>query len=102
MPGFGEQMRQISLKFAHRDPLAAGGVIRFRAAPAAGADHQPGQPKATGNAEGLRGAGAAACGRHLAAVPYYIDLIGGPLHRNPQALQAFRPSADSRKVELIL
>jgi molybdopterin adenylyltransferase len=87
MPGFGEQMRQISLRFVATAILSRQvAVIRFH--PDAGSATRsgaliinlPGQPKAIKETlEGLRDAdGKSIAGGIFAAVPYCIDLIGGP------------------------
>jgi hypothetical protein len=91
MPGFGEQMRQISPGLrAHRDPVAPGGGD-----PRQGADHQPAGPAevdcrdAAGPAEGTPPVHGI-----FAAVPYCIDLIGGPYLETDEAVcKAFRPKA---------
>jgi len=91
MPGFGEQMRQISLRFVPTAILSRQvAVIR---------DHSliinlPGQPKAIAETlEGLRDAeGNQMVDGIFAAVPYCIDLIGGPyLETNTAVCKAFRP-----------
>ncbi|PKO41983.1 MAG: molybdopterin adenylyltransferase [Betaproteobacteria bacterium HGW-Betaproteobacteria-3] len=91
MPGFGEQMRQISLKFVPTAILSRQvAVVR---------DHSliinlPGQPKAIAETlEGLKGGdGVAAVPGIFAAVPYCIDLIGGPyLETRDEVCKAFRP-----------
>ena len=91
MPGFGEQMRQISLAFVPTAILSRQvGAIRGRSLIL----NLPGQPKAI--KETLEGAKDAA-GNSLvpgifAAVPYCIDLIGGPyIETNDAVIKAFRP-----------
>lgn len=91
MPGFGEQMRQISLAFVPTAILSRQvAVIRDKSL----IINLPGQPKAI--AETLAGL-KDADGKQLvkgifAAVPYCIDLIGGPyLETNDLVCQAFRP-----------
>lgn len=91
MPGFGEQMRQISLAFVPTAILSRQvAVIRDQSL----IINLPGQPKAI--AETLAGL-KDADGKQLvkgifAAVPYCIDLIGGPyLETNDEVCQAFRP-----------
>ena len=92
MPGFGEQMRQISLTFrAHRHPLAPGGRDpRARALIL----NLPGQPKAIAETlEGLKNAdGSQKVNGIFAAVPYCIDLIGGP-YLETRTTRSARPSA---------
>jgi molybdopterin adenylyltransferase len=94
MPGFGEQMRQISLNFVPTAILSRQvAVIRGRALIV----NLPGQPKSI--AETLEG-----LPRHVppvhgifAAVPYCIDLIGGPYLECDEAVcKAFRPKAAQR------
>ena len=91
MPGFGEQMRQISLKFVPTAILSRQvAVIRGHSL----IINLPGQPKAI--AETLTGLKAsaerAAVPGIFAAVPYCIDLIGGPyLETRPEVCKAFRP-----------
>ena len=86
MPGFGEQMRQISLRFVPTAILSRQvGVIRGRALVL----NLPGQPKAI--KETLDGI--------FAAVPYCVDLIGGPyLETDPDRIKAFRPKSAIRAV----
>ena len=94
MPGFGEQMRQISLAFVPTAILSrqvAG--IRGRALIL----NFPGQPKAiTETLHGLPDATPSVPGI-FAAVPYCIDLIGGPyLETNATVCKAFRPKSALR------
>lgn len=93
MPGFGEQMRQISLRFVPTAILSRQvGVIRKGALIL----NLPGQPKAIKETlEGLKNqAGETLVAGIFAAVPYCIDLIGGPyIETNPQVVQAFRPKS---------
>ena len=84
LPGFGEQMRQVSLKYVPTAILSRQvGVVR-------GATlilNLPGQPKAI--QETLDGI--------FAAVPYCIDLIGGPyIETNEALIKAFRPKSAIR------
>jgi len=90
MPGFGEQMRQISLHFVPTAILSRQvAVIRGQAL----IINLPGQPKAI--AETLAGHDAAS--GIFAAVPYCIDLIGGPyLETREDVCAAFRPKAARR------
>jgi len=100
MPGFGEQMRQISLKFVPTAILSRQvAVIRETASHAALVVNLPGQPKAIRETlEGLRGDdGAVLVPGIFAAVPYCIDLIGGPYaETNPAVIKAFRPKSAQR------
>ncbi|UXH80393.1 molybdopterin adenylyltransferase [Roseateles amylovorans] len=90
MPGFGEQMRQISLHFVPTAILSRQvAVLRGRAL----IINLPGQPKAI--AETLSGHEAAS--GIFAAVPYCIDLIGGPyLETRDEVCAAFRPKTARR------
>ena len=101
MPGFGEQMRQVSLKFVPTAILSRQvAVIRETASHAALIINLPGQPKAIRETlEGLRGAdGAVVVQGVFAAVPYCIDLIGGPYAETHEAVvKAFRPKSALRK-----
>ena len=94
MPGFGEQMRQISLTFVPTAILSRQvAVIRGQAL----IINLPGQPKAI--AETLQGLPAATPPVHgiFAAVPYCIDLIGGPYIETDEDLcKAFRPKSAVR------
>jgi molybdopterin adenylyltransferase len=100
MPGFGEQMRQISLKFVPTAILSRQvAVIRETPDHAALIINLPGQPKAIRETlEGLRGAdGKALAPGIFAAVPYCIDLIGGPyVQTRPEVVDAFRPKSARR------
>ena len=84
MPGFGEQMRQVSLKYVPTAILSRQvGVIRKQALIL----NLPGQPKAI--KETLDGV--------FAAVPYCIDLIGGPyIETHEHVVKAFRPKSAVR------
>ena len=84
MPGFGEQMRQVSLKYVPTAILSRQvGVVRGRALIL----NLPGQPKAI--KETLDGV--------FAAVPYCIDLIGGPyIETHESVVRAFRPKSAVR------
>lgn len=101
MPGFGEQMRQISLRFVPTAILSRQtAVIRETADHAALIMNLPGQPKSIKETlEGLRDdAGATIVGGIFAAVPYCIDLIGGPyIETHPAVSQTFRPKSALRK-----
>jgi molybdopterin adenylyltransferase len=94
MPGFGEQMRQISLRFVPTAILSRQvAVIRGQAL----IINLPGQPKSI--AETLQGLPEANPPAHgiFAAVPYCIDLIGGPyLETNETVCKAFRPKSAIR------
>ena len=91
MPGFGEQMRQISLHFVPTAILSRQvAVIRGQSL----IINLPGQPKAI--AETL--AGHAGASGIFAAVPYCIDLIGGPyLETRDEVCKAFRPKSALKK-----
>ena len=84
LPGFGEQMRQVSLKYVPTAILSRQvGVVRGTTLIL----NLPGQPKAI--KETLDGI--------FAAVPYCIDLIGGPyIETNEAAIKAFRPKSAIR------
>lgn len=86
MPGFGEQMRAVSLKYVPTAILSRQvGVVRGSSLIL----NLPGQPKAI--KETLDGV--------FAAVPYCIDLIGGPyIETRPDVIAAFRPKS-ARRVE---
>jgi len=96
MPGFGEQMRQISLKFVPTAILSRQvAVIRDQAL----IMNLPGQPKAIAETlEGLKNTdGSQAVAGIFAAVPYCIDLIGGPYLETDEAVcKAFRPKSAIR------
>ncbi len=96
MPGFGEQMRQISLAFVPTAILSRQvGVIRGKSLIL----NLPGQPKAIAETlEGLKDAdGAQKVPGIFAAVPYCIDLIGGPYVETDEAVvKAFRPKSAIR------
>lgn len=94
MPGFGEQMRQISLRFVPTAILSRQvAVIRGQAL----IINLPGQPKSI--AETLEGLPSAQPPVHgiFAAVPYCIDLIGGPyIETDDSVCKAFRPKSAQR------
>ena len=100
MPGFGEQMRQISLQFVPTAILSRQlAVIRETPDHAALIMNLPGQPKAIKETlEGLKdGDGKSIVKGIFAAVPYCVDLIGGPyMETNPAVCQAFRPKSALR------
>jgi molybdopterin adenylyltransferase len=85
MPGFGEQMRAVSLKYVPTAILSRQvAVVRKQAL----IINLPGQPKAI--RETLDGV--------FAAVPYCIDLIGGPyIETREEIVKAFRPKSAIRK-----
>jgi molybdopterin adenylyltransferase len=94
MPGFGEQMRQISLRFvptailSRQVAVIRGGalIINLPGQPKSIAETLEGLPKATPPVHGI-----------FAAVPYCIDLIGGPyLETDPEVCAAFRPKSAVR------
>lgn len=95
MPGFGEQMRQISLNFVPTAILSRQvAVVRETPDHAALIVNLPGQPKSIRETlEGLRDeAGEVKVPGIFAAVPYCIDLIGGPyMETNEAVAKAFRP-----------
>ena len=94
MPGFGEQMRQISLNFVPTAILSRQlAVIRKRCLIV----NLPGQPKSIAETlEGLPTASPPVPGI-FAAVPYCIDLIGGPyLETDDAVCKAFRPKSAQR------
>jgi molybdopterin adenylyltransferase len=97
MPGFGEQMRQISLSFVPTAILSRQvAVIRGQAL----IINLPGQPKSI--AETLQGLPQAQPPVHgiFAAVPYCLDLIGGPYVVTDDAVcKAFRPKSAQRPVQ---
>ena len=100
MPGFGEQMRQISLRFVPTAILSRQvAVIREAHDHAALIMNLPGQPKSIRETlEGLRDEqGLSMVGGIFAAVPYCIDLIGGPYIETHDAVcKAFRPKSAIR------
>jgi molybdopterin adenylyltransferase len=96
MPGFGEQMRQISLNFvptailSRQVAVIRGGALII---------NLPGQPKSIKETlEGLRDAeGRPKVHGIFAAVPYCLDLIGGPyVETNEAVCKAFRPKGAAR------
>jgi molybdopterin adenylyltransferase len=94
MPGFGEQMRQVSLRFVPTAILSRQvAVIRGKAL----IINLPGQPKAIAETlEGLPKAEPPMPGI-FAAVPYCIDLIGGPyIETDPEVCAAWRPKSAVR------
>jgi molybdopterin adenylyltransferase len=95
MPGFGEQMRQVSLHFVPTAILSRQvAVIRETPDHAALVMNLPGQPKSIKETlEGLKDAdGKTIVNGIFAAVPYCIDLIGGPFSdTNPDVCVAWRP-----------
>ena len=101
MPGFGEQMRQISLRFVPTAILSRQvAVIRETADHAALIMNLPGQPKSIKETlEGLKDAdGRQVVPGIFAAVPYCIDLIGGPYIETHEAVcKAFRPKSAIRQ-----
>ncbi|MCI4428597.1 MAG: molybdopterin adenylyltransferase [Burkholderiales bacterium] len=95
LPGFGEQMRQISLNFVATAILSRQvAVVRDKTL----IINLPGQPKAI--AETLQGLPKRKPAVHgvFAAVPYCLDLIGGPyIETDPAVCQAFRPKSALRQ-----
>ena len=96
MPGFGEQMRQISLRFVPTAILSRQcAVVRDQSL----IINLPGQPKSIAETlEGLKNEqGEQVIPGIFAAVPYCIDLIGGPyIETRPEVCQAFRPKSAIR------
>jgi len=96
MPGFGEQMRRISLEFVPTAILSRQvAVIRKKCL----IINLPGQPKSIRETlEGVKDAeGRAVVPGIFAAVPYCIDLIGGPyVETNEEVIRAFRPKSAIR------
>lgn len=101
MPGFGEQMRRISLEFVPTAILSRQvGVLRECAGHTALILNLPGQPKAIAETlEGLKSAeGRPLVHGIFAAVPYCIDLIGGPyIETHDAVVRAFRPKSAQRR-----
>jgi molybdopterin adenylyltransferase len=97
MPGFGEQMRQISLRFVPTAILSRQcAVIRGKSL----IINLPGQPKAIAETlEGLRSeSGELLVPGIFTAVPYCIDLIGGPyMETDTTVCKAFRPKSALRQ-----
>lgn len=97
MPGFGEQMRQISLNFVPTAILSRQvGVIRKQALIL----NLPGQPKSIKETlEGLKSAdGEVKVPGIFASVPYCVQLLDGPyVETNPQVVASFRPKNARRK-----
>ena len=96
MPGFGEQMRQISLRFVPTAVLSRQcAVVRDKSLIL----NLPGQPKAIQETlEGLRiEGGEVLVAGIFAAIPYCVDLIGGPYIETDEAVcKAFRPKSARR------
>ena len=96
MPGFGEQMRQISLHYVPTAILSRQvGAIRGKSLIL----NLPGQPKSIRETlEGVKDAdGRQAVHGIFSAVPYCIDLIGGPyIETNDAVVKAFRPKSAIR------
>lgn len=101
MPGFGEQMRQISLKFVPTAILSRQvAVIRDQSL----IINLPGQPKSIAETlEGLKDAeGKSVVSGIFAAVPYCVDLIGGPyMETNDEVCKAFRPKSAVRPARTV-
>lgn len=99
MPGFGEQMRQISLQFVPTAILSRQvAVIRKRSLIV----NLPGQPKSIRETlEGLKdGDGRQVVHGIFAAVPYCLDLIGAPyIETNEAVVKAFRPKSAQKPVD---
>jgi molybdopterin adenylyltransferase len=101
MPGFGEQMRQISLRFVPTAILSRQtAVLREIEGHTALVINLPGQPKSIKETlEGLKDEdGKSIVPGIFAAVPYCIDLIGGPyIETNESIIKAFRPKSAIKK-----
>jgi molybdopterin adenylyltransferase len=101
MPGFGEQMRQISLHFVPTAILSRQtAVLREIEGHAALIINLPGQPKAIAETlEGLKDdEGKPIVPGIFAAVPYCIDLIGGPyMETDESVIKVFRPKSAIKK-----
>lgn len=99
MDGFGERMRQISLRFVPTAILSRQiAVLRKQTL----VINLPGQPKAIRETlEGLKDAdGKSVDAGIFAAVPYCIDLIGGPyLETNEEVIKSFRPKSAIRQTD---
>ena len=96
MPGFGEQMRQVSLRFVPTAILSRQcAVIRDQSL----IINLPGQPKSIQETlEGLKEDGRQIVPGIFAAVPYCVDLIGGPyLETDDAVCKAFRPKTAIRQ-----
>jgi molybdopterin adenylyltransferase len=96
MPGFGEQMRQISLRFVPTAILSRQvAVIRGKSL----IINLPGQPKSIQETlEGLKSEGTQVVPGIFAAVPYCVDLIGGPyIETHDEVCKAFRPKSAIRQ-----
>jgi molybdopterin adenylyltransferase len=96
MPGFGEQMRQVSLRFVPTAILSRQvAVIRGNSL----VINLPGQPKAIQETlEGLKEDGRQVVPGIFAAVPYCVDLIGGPyLETNDEVCKGWRPKSAVRQ-----
>jgi len=100
MPGFGEEMRRISLHFVPTAILSRQvGAIRQHPRGQSLILNLPGQPKAIRETlEGVKDAdGKSVVTGIFAAVPYCIDLIGGPyIETNDSVIKAFRPKSAIR------
>ncbi len=96
LPGFGEQMRRISLNFVPTAILSRQtAVVRGRSL----IINLPGQPKSIAQTlEGLRDeSGKVVVAGLFAAVPYCVDLIGGPyIETDAEVCAAFRPKSAQR------
>lgn len=108
MPGFGEQMRRIGLSFVPTAILSRQVAVIREVGDINGHHHAaliinlPGQPKSIRETlEGLKDdAGNPIVPGIFAAVPYCIDLIGGPyVETDPAVIQAFRPKSALKKKE---
>jgi len=104
MPGFGEQMRQIGLQFVPTAILSRQvAVLREIDDHAALIINLPGQPKAISETlEGLKKEdGSTLVSGIFAAVPYCVELIGGPYLETHEAIvKSFRPKTARRPIEV--
>ncbi len=99
LPGFGEQMRQISLHYVPTAILSRQvGALREIDGHAALIINLPGQPKSIRETlEGVKAQGTVIVPGIFAAVPYCLDLIGGPyIETRENVVKAFRPKSAQR------
>lgn len=105
MPGFGEQMRQISLHFVPTAILSRQtAVIREHPRGATLILNLPGQPKSIQETlEGVKNArGKQVVPGIFAAIPYCIDLIGGPYIETEESIvKAFRPKSAQKSAKVL-
>jgi molybdopterin adenylyltransferase len=96
LPGFGEHMRQIGMAFVPTAILSRQmAVIRGRALIV----NLPGQPKSIAETLGGNPNTSPPIGGIFAAVPYCVDLVGGPyIETNEAVCAAFRPHSAQRPI----